>query len=212
MLQKKQVIYRVRKNKIYPLRLAKNKQNLDILEQMIELLSNSIGLTRGKIEESLQYFAKQIWQPKLSQAVIKLLLDKAIFDENKNEDFIQVREKIFENSKNFWFNLEKKPQLEEIVPQILKSTFQKTPQFSDNFLYKDLPTNQLLKKFIEITPEDFIDWFDLLYGKSNFTTSSFSNYYSLFYKKEFEDFYELFKIFWVALYNQRRRKKFTIIY
>lgn len=160
MLQKKQAVYHIRKNKVYPFRFTKSKQNLDILGQMLESISCSIGKTRSEIEENLQYFARQIWQPKLSQAIVKLLLDKAVFDEEITQQQ-EVREHIFQNSQKFWTNLKAVPNIAEIVPHILKASFKKPPAWSENLLYKDLPANQTLKKMQSIPLEDFINWVDL---------------------------------------------------
>ena len=162
MLQKRQVVYRKQKNNIIPFRLAKSKQNLDIIEQMIEGMEGSVGEKRSDIEKNLQYFARQTWQPKVSQAIIKLLLDKGKFEEDKKGEFIEIRQKVFQNSQKFWFNLQEPPLITKIVPTIFKASFKDLPNFqSECFLYKDLPTNQQLEDFKTISPEDFIDWVDI---------------------------------------------------
>ena len=160
MLQKRQAVYHLRKNRAYPFRLARNKHNLDIIEQMLEFISYSVGETRANIKEKLQYFARQIWQPRICQAVVKLLLDKAIFEENIAKQQ-EVRAQIFEASKKFWQNLQTIPNIEEIVPKILNASFQEIPKLSENLLYKDLPANQTLIKMEPLSSNKFLDWVDL---------------------------------------------------
>jgi predicted nuclease of restriction endonuclease-like RecB superfamily len=161
MLQKRQAIYRVRKGKIHPFRLATNKQNLDIIGQMLECMQDSIGMKKNNIEENLQYFARQIWQPKLSQAVIKLLLDKAVFEKDEEQYAADIREKVFENSQKFWSELKALPNVQEIPEKILGATFRELPNLDDDLLYKDLPANQILLKFEDMGAKDFIGWVDL---------------------------------------------------
>ena len=148
MLQKRQAVYRKSKGKIIPFRLARNKQNLDTIGQMLEGMQNSIGEKRADIEQNLQYFAKQVWQLKISQAIIKLLLDKGKFSEDKTNDFYEIRQKIFYYSQKFWSNLEAPPPVSKIVPTILKASFKNFPEIQDEYLlYKDLPANQPLETF-----------------------------------------------------------------
>ena len=64
MLAKKQAIYRLSKGIISPFSLNQSKQNLDLIQQMIELMEESIGEKQQNIEQSLQYLAGQLWQPK----------------------------------------------------------------------------------------------------------------------------------------------------
>ena len=168
MLQKKQVVYRIAKGILYPFRLAKSKHNFDIIKQMLDYMQNAIGEKKGNIEEKLQCFTRQMWQPKIAQVIIKLLLDRGVFQEDDKNDAEATRAKIFKNSQIFWSNLQTLPSLKEIAPTILQNTFKKTPNFKQSsfLLYKDLAHNQFLQNFETLTTENFIDWVDLSMAQS----------------------------------------------
>ena len=165
MLPKKQAVYRLAKGMIYPYKLSNNKENIDLLQQMIELMSKSVGEKKVVIEESLLYFARQLWQPKVMQAIIKLLLEKGEFNDGRlAEDISLFRADIFDSSAKFWNKLKSLPKLEKIAPTILDRSKLIFHDYSleslESKIYGDLPDNQKLQSFQKISAEDFIQWFN----------------------------------------------------
>lgn len=171
MLSKKQAVYRIVKSKISPFKLATNQQNLNLIQQMIELTENSVGERITEIEESLHYLARQIWQPKIIQAIVKLLLDKGDYNKDEEQQAADLREKVFNESAIFWSSFSKKPKLETIPKIILQNinvseNNKKWKLDNDNWIYNDLKMNQKLIKFNSILAKDFIDWFNLCMVKA----------------------------------------------
>ena len=105
MLAKKQAIYRLSKGNISPFQLNQSKQNLDLIQQMIELMEESIGEKHQNIEQSLQYLAGQLWQPKTTQAIVKLFLDKGDFEDKETNSAADLRNNVFNASSDYWNNL-----------------------------------------------------------------------------------------------------------
>ena len=165
MLAKKQAIYRLSKGNISPFQLNQSKQNLDLIQQMIELMEESIGEKHQNIEQSLQYLAGQLWQPKTTQAIVKLFLDKGDFEDKEINEAMNLRNDIFNVSSNYWNNLSRLPKLESIAAHILEK-IPCPPKNDEDWLYKDLPANQKLKWFEPMSAENFIAWFNLCMVRS----------------------------------------------
>ena len=165
MLAKKQAIYRLSKGIISPFSLNQSKQNLDLIQQMIELMEESIGEKQQNIEQSLQYLAGQLWQPKTTQAIVKLFLDKGDFEDKETNSAMDLRNNVFNASSDYWNNLSSLPKLESAAANILEK-ISCPPKNDEDWLYKDLPANQKLKGFEPMSAENFIEWFNLCMVRS----------------------------------------------
>ena len=75
MLAKKQAIYRLSKGIISPFSLNQSKQNLDLIQQMIELMEESIGEKQQNIDQS-SIFSRTVMATKNYSKLLALLLDR----------------------------------------------------------------------------------------------------------------------------------------
>ena len=132
---------------------------------MIELMEESIGEKQQNIEQSLQYLAGQLWQPKTTQAIVKLFLDKGDFEDKETNSAMDLRNNIFNASSDYWNNLSSLPKLESAAANILEK-ISCPPKNDEDWLYKDLPANQKLKGFEPMSAENFIEWFNLCMVRS----------------------------------------------
>ena len=79
MLAKKQAIYRLSKGNISPFQLNQSKQNLDLIQQMIELME-FLSEKNIKILSSLcSILQNKLWQPKTTQAIVKFVFGQRRF-------------------------------------------------------------------------------------------------------------------------------------
>ncbi len=210
MLTKKQAIYRLSKGNISPFRLNQNKQNLDIIQQMIELMEESIGEKSHDIEKSLQYLAGQLWQPKTTQAIVKLFLDKGSFEDKEMSRAIDLRDAIFNASSNYWNNLSLLPKLEYIATDILKQTTF-SPQNEEDWLYKDLPANQKLKNFETITAEDFIHWLNLCMVRSILLQAKKMEIFFFSHQENLRQFMQYLKFFGLLFLAEKKENNWSLI-
>ena len=172
-------------------------------------MEESIGEKQQNIEQSLQYLAGQLWQPKTTQAIVKLFLDKGDFEDKETNSAMDLRNNIFNASSDYWNNLSSLPKLESAAANILEK-ISCPPKNDEDWLYKDLPANQKLKGFEPMSAENFIEWFNLCMVRSVLLQATKMEIAFFSVKiccpRKFKTIHAVSKIFWTFIFGRKKRK------
>lgn len=179
-----------RGGKIYP-RLIKTdtRDYLTDAENLIEIFENFTGEKRGDLEGELEEYVGTGTNYRVLRGLIKLLNDRCEFETASVAEPQEIRQKIFLEAGKFQPVLPDSEQRNEVLETAAKE-FQTDADVIFAQLYADLPQNQRLISFEEISPEDLLDRYNLaqaqalLYRcvemKISVVPSSAANYRSIF--------------------------------
>ena len=163
MLSKNLINYKIKKNIIIPDKFILNQQNCSIIQEMLSMMENSLLQTQEHLQEKLQYLAQQYWVPKISQAIVKVIMKQAVFQSRNSDNIQEIRKKIFTISSNYWRNMDDKTVVDDSTFHKLILPLLETENEinSLSYLYADLPSNYYLTSFSAITPAHILQKYNL---------------------------------------------------
>ena len=157
MLTKDLLQFRVQKGRVYPGLIAKKGQQRDVAEALLARMTNAVGEPRGDLEADLSALATGHSRPRIAKGLVKLILDRAEFEEADPQA---------ETARTEWL-----AEAESVRGKLLSgASFEDyeqalgqhmdLPEVRDR-LYRDLPGRRPLVAFKPITAEQLIDRYDL---------------------------------------------------
>ena len=85
MLTKDLLIFRTRKGAVFPKRIATDDQALPLAQALVQRMNDGVGEPKGVVEADLTALANGHHQPRVAKGLVKLLTDRATFDEPEAE-------------------------------------------------------------------------------------------------------------------------------
>lgn len=150
-----------RQGKIFP-RLIKT-DNADYLadaENLIAIFEDYLNKTRGELENELNEYVGTGTNYRILRGLIKLLTDRCEFEITSIAEPSEIRQKVFLEARKF------QPVLPDSIEkeQVLEKVAEEFHTDSDTLfatLYADLPEQQNLISFDEMSSNDFLDRYNL---------------------------------------------------
>lgn len=150
-----------RQGKLFP-RLIKSDDADYLLdaENLIAIFREYSNKSRGELEKELDEYVGTGTNYRILRGFIKLLMDRSEFETVSIAEPFEIRQKVFLEAKKFQpvfpDSFEKKQVLENAADD-----FQTDAETIFGTLYADLPEQQNLISFDEISPKDLIDRYNL---------------------------------------------------
>ncbi len=160
MLTSDLAISRRRGKRIEPHYLAPTDKNyLQTASDLISIVSQSLGLRRAELDEALHDYVGTGTDYKILRGLIKLLMDRCIFETSIATDPGEIRQKLFTKARAAHpvASLEARHQ---VIAEVA-GEFSTSGDELIEHLYADLPANQRLMDFDEPTGEVLIDRYNL---------------------------------------------------
>ncbi len=150
-----------RKGKIHPRLIKTSAANyLRDAENLIAIFEEHEGKSRGKLESELENYVGTGTNYRILRGFIKLLTDRCEFETVSIAEPFEIRQKVFLEAKNFQPVLPGSKKREEVL-EIAAEEFQTDAETIFGTLYADLPNQQNLTFFEEISAEDLLDRYNL---------------------------------------------------
>ena len=151
----------VRKGKVYPFRLTLTEDHIQLAESLIDLFKRNVGVRREKLEEENKNLCDQTSTPLIANGLTKLLMDRSEFGSCTEENFPELRRKIFNYSGAYWQEGNKENLgYEEHWKNILNTLdLKKRPEKQEEvpyWLFGDISSNQILRSAPLISAEALI--------------------------------------------------------
>jgi hypothetical protein len=150
VLTKNLVRYKIYKNTISPRFIQTNDpQLLQTADQLLELFRESIGKDRGTLIADCKTIVDYCdSQPIVERGLEKLLMDRTTFNTESPESLIQFRQALFLFTSKLHQNI-----IEDIETyyQTIEKEFQQDISQIQNQLYSDLPINQPVLEFKDLS-------------------------------------------------------------
>ena len=157
-----------RGDKIYPFLInARDGVFLRDAVNLIEIFESFIGKTRGTLESELEEFIGTGTDYKIMRGLIKLLNDRCEFETDAPAEPIEIRQKVFLESRKFHPVFPASDAKKEVL-ELIGSEFQTSAETISANLYADLPAQQHLVSFDAIEPEDLLDRYNLAQSQALF--------------------------------------------
>jgi len=155
MLTGKQVRVRISKNKLLPQYLPADSQNWhDVAEQLLFIYRDSVGRTRGEIEEQLADIVGDGPTQLIHQGFAKLLEDRCEMDVASDFPPEQIREAVFRLSASQ--RIAREPFDRDAIITQAAEGLQLAPQQIEAGLFADLKDEQRIVSFDDCTPEQLV--------------------------------------------------------
>ncbi|MDQ3633852.1 MAG: DUF790 family protein [Acidobacteriota bacterium] len=150
-----------RQGKIYP-RLIKtdNADYLSDAENLIAIFGEFEHKSRGELENELDEYVGTGTNYRILRGLIKLLMDRCEFETVSIAEPIEIRQKVFLEARNFQPVLPDSKEKEQVLEKVAEE-FHTDSDTLFATLYADLPEQQSLISFDEISPNDLLDRYNL---------------------------------------------------
>lgn len=160
MLTRDLLLFRVREGRLRPSFIKRDDPELlAIAEELIAELEHGKGQTRDDIEEALSLRAGAFSRPKIAKGLVKLLLDRALFDEAA-EGVAETRWERFQLASKVLRELPPDATLESYEARLTEALPAPLPEVREA-LYIDLPGNRRLLGWEALTPAGLLDRYNL---------------------------------------------------
>ena len=127
---------------------------------LIEIFEEFVGETRGTVERELEEYIGTGTDFKILRGLIKLLTDRSEFEVNAPAEPVEIRQKVFLEARRSHPVLPAS-EARDAVFQTAAAEFQVDAGAIMANLYADLPAQQHLISFDQITPKDLLDLYNL---------------------------------------------------
>ncbi|OGG94711.1 MAG: hypothetical protein A2527_05805 [Candidatus Lambdaproteobacteria bacterium RIFOXYD2_FULL_50_16] len=163
MLSGKYLICTFKKGRAFPHFLKPTEPNLELAEALASLFKECLGLTREAAETELKEAVEG--NPKVVEGMIKILLDHALFERPDLNQPEERRAQLFDLSAQYWAQeASRQPRLEGHRDKIVAKGQWVGPQEGQeatNWLFGDLPSNQVMTGFDSLTGLELLHRFNL---------------------------------------------------
>lgn len=155
MLTKDLVLYRRRGDTVKPVFIKKNDDKTrHFAAELLRRYQNSIGASRGEIEDIVKVLYTSARNQKLAKGLNKIINDKSVYISENKEDMPDIRKKVFAQSAA----LIKETEI-SAFNDYRKKIIEKMPYYENCIkgeIYSDLPENEKLNKIDIIDADDLI--------------------------------------------------------
>ena len=160
MLTRDLLLYRVREGRLRPSFIKREDLELQTLaKDLISELEKARGSTRDDVEETLSLRAGAFSRPKVARGLVKLLLDRAQFDEAA-EGISETRWQRFQVAAGILRTLPPDTTLEAYEARLAEALPTPLPEVREA-LYLDLPGRRRLLGWETLTPGELLDRYNL---------------------------------------------------
>jgi len=154
------LLFRVRDGRLRPSFIRREEPELlAIAQELIAELEGGKGQTRDELEEALSLRAGAFSRPRIAKGLVKLLLDRALFDE-ATEGVAETRWERFQLASRVMQELPADATLEAYEARLAEALPLPLPQVREA-LYVDLPGNRRLLGWEALTPAGLLDRYNL---------------------------------------------------
>lgn len=160
MLTRDLLLFRVRQGKLRPSFIKRDDPELlTLATELISELDGAKGETRDDIEETLSLRAGAFSKPRVAKGLVKLLLDRALFDEAA-EGIAETRWERFQLAAKVLRELPADASVEAYEARLAEALPTPLPEVREA-LYLDLPGHRRLLDWEVLTPSDLLDRYNL---------------------------------------------------
>lgn len=160
MLTRDLLLFRVRQGKLRPSFIKRDDPELlTLATELISELDGAKGETRDDIEETLSLRAGAFSKPRVAKGLVKLLLDRALFDEAA-EGIAGTRWERFQLAAKVLRELPADASVEAYEARLAEALPAPLPEVREA-LYLDLPGHRRLLDWEVLTPSDLLDRYNL---------------------------------------------------
>ena len=160
MLTRDLLLFRVRDGRLRPSFIKRDDPELlAIARELIAELEGGKGQTRDDIEEALSLRAGAFSRPRIAKGLVKLLVDRALFDE-ATEGVAEARWERFQLAARVLRELPPDATVETYEARLTEALPTPLPEVREA-LYVDLPGNRRLLGWETLTPADLLDRYNL---------------------------------------------------
>ncbi len=160
MLTRDLLLFRVREGRLRPSFIKReDPELLGLATELIAEVEGAKGRTRDEVEETLSLRAGAFSRPKIARGLVKLLLDRAQFDEAA-EGIAQTRWERFQVAAKVLRTLSPGTTLEAYEARLAEALPTPLPEVREA-LYLDLPGRRRLLGWETLTPGELLDRYNL---------------------------------------------------
>ncbi|MEW6127051.1 MAG: DUF790 family protein [Acidobacteriota bacterium] len=160
MLTADLAISRRRGKRIEPHYIAPTDKNyLQIASDLIAIVAQNVNARRGELDEALQDYVGTGTDYKILRGLIKLLLDRCVFETSLAIEPTEIRQKLFTSARAS-HPVTSTQSREQIINEVAAQLQIAADELIEH-LYADLPANQRLMDFDEPAAEELIDAYNL---------------------------------------------------
>ncbi len=160
MLTRELLLFRVREGRLKPSFIQRNDAALLALAaELIAEVEAGRGLTRDEVEESLGLRAGAWTKPKVARGLVKLLVDRMLFDE-PSPGVAEARQEAFREAARVLRTLPPDTALEGYEARLAQALPRPLPEVREA-LYVDLPGSRRLVDWEALKPGELLDRYNL---------------------------------------------------
>lgn len=160
MLTRDLLLFRVRDGRLRPSFIRReDPELLALATELIAEVEGAKGQTRDDVEETLSLRAGAFSRPRVARGLVKLLLDRALFDEAA-EGVAEARWERFQVAARVLRNLPPDATVEAYEARLTEALPAPLPEVREA-LYVDLPGQRRLLGWEALTPADLLDRYNL---------------------------------------------------
>ncbi|MDC0710137.1 DUF790 family protein [Stigmatella sp. ncwal1] len=160
MLTRDLLLFRVREGKLRPSFIKReDPELLALATELVAEVERAQGQTRDDLEETLALRAGAFTRPKIARGLVKLLLDRALFDE-ATEGVAQARWERFQTAARVLRTLPAEAPVELYEARLAEALPAPLEEVREA-LYVDLPGHRRLLGWEALTPPELLDRYNL---------------------------------------------------
>lgn len=150
-----------RGQKIFPFLIKTDDENfLRDAENLIAIIDESAGKTRGQIEREIEEYVGTGTDYRILRGLIKLLFDRTEFETHAPAEPFELRQKVFLEARKFQPVLPDSETKREVL-EIAASEFNSDAETVFANLYADLSAQQRMTDFESIAPRELLERYNL---------------------------------------------------
>ncbi|MBI3949008.1 MAG: DUF790 family protein [Acidobacteria bacterium] len=139
---------------------ADDPNTLRVAEDLIALFHQHQGQRRGELEQALEAYVGVGTDYQILRGLIKLLMDRCLFDTTSPLDPAAVRQALFLKARHHHPVIEPLTDRQRVLVEVAEE-LNYQPEALLQSLYADLPENQRLIEFNSATPTELLDEYNL---------------------------------------------------
>ncbi len=133
---------------------------LQVAEGLISIVREHEDLTRGTLDEALQEYVGTATDYKILRGLIKLLMDRCVFETASARDPAEIRRALFLEARSHHPVSQNEEARHRVLTEIA-AALDSNPSELIEGLYADLPENQRLTGFEELPARELLDRYNL---------------------------------------------------
>jgi predicted nuclease of restriction endonuclease-like RecB superfamily len=159
MLPKSLLVAQKRRDKIKPIYVKLNKENLEIANLIIQTYKDHLGRKKGELDSALENLEEIGYDYRFIRGLSTLLDRKCKITTNTPIESSKIRRKVFHITRKNGLpttNQARKKFLQAAAQQLKLS-----PEQIEDYLYADLEDQQIVESFEEISAQNLLKWYNL---------------------------------------------------